>query len=140
MENASKALLISAGVLIAILLLSLFSYMMKQMGHSTSEIYSTLSQHEISEFNQKFLNYEGREDLSIQDVITIVNLAKDNNISEKRPTVIEVKVDGFDWAQKPSEELRALLKQHLDKTYKCSNVIIDENFSLLVKEVRIIQN
>ena len=93
MENASKALLISAGVLLAILLLSLFAYLMRQMGASTSGIYSTLSQHEISEFNQKFLNYEGRKKLSIQDVITIVNLAKDNNEKANRPTIIEVKVD-----------------------------------------------
>ena len=60
MENASKALLIAAGVLIAILILTLFSYLMRQMGSSTSGIYSKLSQREITEFNQKFLNYEGR--------------------------------------------------------------------------------
>lgn len=54
MENASKALLISAGVLIAILLLTLFSYLMRQMGGSTYGIYSKLSQREITEFNQKF--------------------------------------------------------------------------------------
>ena len=60
MENASKALLISAGVLIAILLLTLFSYLMRQMGDSTSGIYSTLSQHEITEFNQKLKKLAGQ--------------------------------------------------------------------------------
>ncbi len=135
MENASKALLISAGVLIAILLLTLFSYLMRQMGDSTSGIYSTLSQHEITEFNQKFLNYEGRDNLSIQDVVTIINLAKDNNEKLNRPTIIEVKVDGSDWSDKTLD----VVKQNLDKTYTCSNVNINQS-TLLVKEVIIKTN
>ena len=135
MENASKALLISAGVLIAILLLTLFSYLMRQMGDSTSGIYSTLSQHEITEFNQKFLNYEGRDNLSIQDVVTIINLAKDNNKKLNRPTIIEVKVDGSDWSDKTLD----VVKQNLDKTYTCSNVNINQS-TLLVKEVIIKTN
>ena len=135
MENASKALLISAGVLIAILLLTLFSYLMRQMGDSTSGIYSTLSQHEITEFNQKFLNYEGRDNLSIQYVVTIINLAKDNNEKLNRPTIIEVKVDGSDWPDKTLD----VVKQNLDKTYTCSNVNINQS-TLLVKEVIIKTN
>lgn len=140
MENASKALLISAGVLLAILLLSLFAYLMRQMGASTSGIYSTLSQHEISEFNQKFLNYEGRKKLSIQDVITIVNLAKDNNEKANRPTIIEVKVDDeLDWSKKTTEELNDLLKQKIDLTYSCTKVETDYS-SLLVKKIIIKTN
>ena len=140
MENASKALLISAGVLLAILLLSLFAYLMRQMGASTSGIYSTLSQHEISEFNQKFLNYEGRKKLSIKDVITIVNLAKDNNEKANRPTIIEVKVDDeLDWSKKTTEELNDLLKQKIDLTYSCTKVETDYS-SLLVKKIIIKTN
>ena len=140
MENASKALLISAGVLLAILLLSLFAYLMRQMGASTSGIYSTLSQHEISEFNQKCLNYEGRKKLSIQDVITIVNLAKDNNEKANRPTIIEVKVDDeLDWSKKTTEELNDLLKQKIDLTYSCTKVETDYS-SLLVKKIIIKTN
>ena len=139
MENASKALLIAAGVLIAILILTLFSYLMRQMGSSTSGIYSKLSQREITEFNQKFLNYEGRENLSIQDVITIVNLAKDNNKSKKRPTVIKVTVDGSDWSNKTSADINSLLEENLDLIYSCTKVEIDSS-TLLVKEIIINKN
>ncbi len=105
MENASKALLIAAGFLLAILLLSLFSLLFRQMGNSTAKVYSKLSEHDISEFNQKFINYEGRginvvrEDeegnkitnpLTIQDVVTLINLAKDNNESYRFPTKIAI--------------------------------------------------
>ena len=138
MENASKALLISAGVLIAILLLTLFSYLMRQMGDSTYGIYSKLSQREITEFNQKFLNYEGRENLSIQDVITIVNLAIDSNKSVKIPSTISVLVNDENWVNKNKTQINDLLKSNLDKQYKCLSVTIN-TATLLVKEVTIIQ-
>ncbi len=93
MENAAKALLISAGVLIGILLLTLFAYVYTHLRNDTSEIYSALNHPEISKFNQKFLNYEGRQDLTIQDVVTIVNLAKDNNEAQRRQTTIKVLVN-----------------------------------------------
>ena len=138
MENASKALLIAAGVLIAILILTLFSYLMRQMGSSTSGIYSKLSQREITEFNQKFLNYEGRENLSIQDVITIVNLAIDSNKSVKIPSTISVLIDNVNWVSKSKEDINDLLKSNLDNQYVCSSVTIDTS-TLFVKEVKINQ-
>ena len=93
MENASKALLIAASVLIGILLLTLFAYVYTKLRTDTSEIYSALNRPEISKFNQKFLNYEGRQDMTIQDVVTIVNLAKDNNEVQRRQTIIQVVVN-----------------------------------------------
>ncbi|MFR2197112.1 MAG: hypothetical protein ACLS5Y_06125 [Clostridia bacterium] len=54
MENASKALIIAGGILIAILLLTLFSYLFGQMASSTSSIYQTIEKHEKDEFNQQF--------------------------------------------------------------------------------------
>ena len=99
MENASKALLIAGGVLIAILILTLFAYLFGQMAENTSNIYNTIEQSEIAEFNQKFINYEGRgigelsdKPLTVQDVATLINLAQDNNKNPKFPT----KLNKFD--------------------------------------------
>ena len=106
MENASKALLIAGGVLLAILVLTLYMYIYTKMANDTSEIYSALNHPETSKFNQKFLNYEGRgtrvildaqgnstfDYLTIQDVVTIVNMAKDNNDAQRNPTTIAVNV------------------------------------------------
>ena len=60
MENASKALLIAGAVLIAILLLTLFSYLITKMSENTARIHAIMEESEITEFNQQFLNYEGR--------------------------------------------------------------------------------
>lgn len=133
MENASKALLIAGGVLIAILLLTLFSYLFTQMASSTSSIYNSMSKHEIDEFNQQFLNYEGKEELTVQDVETLINLAEDARKNKK----IEVKI----WARRyyeNSEEwdlATRMAKKPLEK-FKCQKIIIDEKTSL-VSEVEL---
>lgn len=140
MENAAKALLIAGGVLIAILILSLFAYLTRKMGGSTAGIYSLMSQNEISEFNQKFLKYDGRQDLTIQDVVTIVNLAIDNNTREKRPTSIRVLVNGQDWAANGIDLNQQLLNdqgQEQRSIYVCNEVHINTS-SKLVDQITII--
>ena len=98
MENASKALLISAGVLLAVMVLSLFTYVFFTMSQSTSRIYKEMEETKISEINQKFLNYEAKENLTMQDVISIINLAKNINTNEGKNLSynISVNVHGID--------------------------------------------
>ena len=90
MENASKALLIAGAMLLLILVLTFSVYLVRRIGGQTSELYSDMEQSKIDEFNQKFFNYDGRgtkkdsegkwiNPLTIQDVVSIINLAKDNN-------------------------------------------------------------
>ena len=147
MENAAKALLISGGVLIAILLLTLFSYLIRQMGASTAEIYSKLSEHEISEFNQKFLNYERRgidftldeegnkvyNPLTIQDLVTLINLANNTNESDKFPTTIAIFMDSPSGTNLVSKNYIDLLNQKKDstQTYNCEVVHINEETMLV---------
>ena len=89
MENASKALLIAGGMLLLILVFSLATLIFRRMGAQTSEFYKDMSDTEIYEFNQQFFNYESK-DLRIQDVVSIINLAKDANDRERVPVTIEV--------------------------------------------------
>ncbi len=133
MENASKALLIAGGVLIAILLLTLFSYLFTQMASSTSSIYNSMSKHEIDEFNQQFLNYEGKEELTVQDVETLINLAEDARKNKK----IEVKIWALGYYENSEEWDLAtrMAKKPLEK-FKCQKIIIDEKTSL-VSEVEL---
>ena len=41
--------------------------------------YRQLEDSKRTEFNQQFLNYNGKTDLTVQDIVTIINLAKDSN-------------------------------------------------------------
>ena len=78
MENVTKALLIAAGALLFILLFSLISYLFTQMGEDVSNIYADLTESDVTEYNQVLLNYDGRDDLTVQDVVSIINYALDN--------------------------------------------------------------
>lgn len=139
MENASKALIIAGGVLIAILLLTLFTYLFSKMATGTSKIYDMMEQSEIAEFNQKFLNYKGRNDLTVQDVVTIINLAKDGTDGPNAKASVTVKLDG----NPVTSTVLVLLSRSANSTkpekYTCQQVIVDTD-TLLVKEVQITTN
>lgn len=87
MENASKALIMAASVLLGIMLLSIGVYLFSIFGDFSSQITNALSEKEINEFNAKFYKYQSYKDSSgnwqnlcrAQDIVTIAHLAKENN-------------------------------------------------------------
>lgn len=153
MENAAKALLIAGGVLIAILLLTLFSYLITKMDENTSGIYEMLDAPEISKFNQQFLIYEGRginvvgyekkddgsidknkplyNPLTAQDVATLINLVQDNNKNPKFSTTINVTIDNDDVTE---ISVLAFLNENASKKYKCDEIHINGD-TLLVDRI-----
>lgn len=79
MENASKALLMAASVLIGIILISLMVIMFMNSGNVSGSYDKTISQEEISVFNSNFTKYVGRN-LTIHEVKSIINFAKANGV------------------------------------------------------------
>ena len=83
MENATKALLIAAGVLVAILIISLgigiFNMSSEQVGNAD------LTEYEIKAFNDKFLKYEGTSK-SASEVNAMLKTVFDHNLDEDDPT------------------------------------------------------
>lgn len=122
MENASKALLIAGGMLLLILVFSFATLLFRRMGAQSSEFYKDMSDTEIYEFNQQFFNYE-RNDLRIQDVISIINLAKDSNARERVPVILEVRYLGnvLDLNNVDTKEmLSESINEDNDTKYKCT--------------------
>lgn len=79
MENASKALIMAAGVLIGIMILSLAVYLFATFGSTSAELHKQKETDQLNQFNSQFTSYEGKEDITIYDVITVANLATENN-------------------------------------------------------------
>ncbi len=145
MENASKALIIAGAVLIAILVLTLGMYVFRMMADSSARIYSELEQSEISEFNQKFLNYDQRgikdgdgkaiNPLNVQDIATIIHLSQDNTKSGKLPTKVIVKVETeaeiVEMQDIGEDDINKLLQDNIDKEYYCKNVKINSKTELV---------
>lgn len=143
MENASKALLIAGAMLLLILVLTFSVYLVRLIGGQTSELYSDMEQSKIDEFNQKFFNYDGRgtkkdsegkwiNPLTIQDVVSIINLAKDNNQNSKFPTTVKVKVDGNERQDSTNAQIKEMLANpnNIDAEYSCK-VEYGENKNLV---------
>ncbi len=78
MENATKALLIAGGVLIAILIITLFRSVLQSTNKVSKQYNGAISSEQITTFNSNFTKYLGK-DLTIHDVITICNFAQQNN-------------------------------------------------------------
>lgn len=76
MENASKALLIAGGILISMLVISIGVYLFASYRGLATSHEQTMQADEIREFNVKFEKFEGREDITIQEIVTLVNFCK----------------------------------------------------------------
>lgn len=82
MENASKALLIAGGVLIAMIITSFGVYLYGvYRGHSENMI-AKMTEKEVTEFNAKFTVFEDRE-LTANEVVSILNLIRENNLNNQ---------------------------------------------------------
>ncbi len=140
MENASKALIIAGGVLIAIFLLTLFTYLFSHMAESTSGIYSMLDQAEISEFNQKFLNYEGRgitagtTPLTIQDVATLINLAQEAKNDSRFAATVEIRYGNTNLTESQNYITWLEANKTSNTTYNCKQIHVNTT-TLLVDYV-----
>jgi len=79
MENASKALIMAGTILISIMVVSIAVYIINMFGEYTAGQEQERASRQIAEFNAQFLKYEGRKDITAQDIVTVANLAKANN-------------------------------------------------------------
>lgn len=100
MENASKALVMAGGILLGVLLLTLMVTTFLSSRELSIGYDKTKHTEAIEQFNANFIKYVGKE-LTMHDVITIRNFAKENNV-----TVI------FPDGNGKSDEV--LLKEYLD--------------------------
>lgn len=98
MENASKALIIAGEILIGVLILSLASYIIIQFGSFSKNMNEQMSAAEIRSFNVKFTSFSERANISMQEIATIVNFAKQsNNKYNAKPGdsyYVDVRIDG----------------------------------------------
>lgn len=124
MENASKALLMAAGVLLGILILSLAIYLFVSFGQTSAEINEKNRQQQIVQFNSQYTVYLGRKDLTIYEIRTIVSNARENNEYHNNEAEYKITVtvnglknkrtgaliSGSKMEEKTEEELDAIVK------------------------------
>ena len=84
MENASKALLMAGGILIALLVISLAVLAFKQMSDYQKSQSDLVKTGQLAEFNEQFAQYV-RDDINGIDLVTLANKVMNFNQKESGP-------------------------------------------------------
>lgn len=86
MENASKALIMAAEILIGVMIIAAGVYLFRQFASYSEERYDRIAQTQTAEFNAQFLKFYGKGkdgnpiECTIHDIVSLANLAQKNNI------------------------------------------------------------
>lgn len=136
MENATKAMLIAAGLLIGVMIMSLGVALYNELANYVASSNERIMNNEINTFNTQYTKYLGKSNLTIQDVVTVANMAFENNNNSS--FYIEVYLNG---AQIESEiqninssyYISNLLNNNLEKTYTCNTVDISDTTARVYK-------
>lgn len=78
MENASKALLIAGGILMAVLIIGLLMYVWISVGDYTSQAEDQKLKEQLTAFNKQYEAYQ-RQILRGSDIASVINKIRDNN-------------------------------------------------------------
>lgn len=104
MENASKALIMAAEILIGVMIISIGVYLFNAMGNYSADTTAKMEETQIAQFNNQFLKFYGTSatngskpepiKCTIHDIIGLANLANKTNVA-----------NGFEEVQEPSDNL-----------------------------------
>ena len=108
MENASKALLIAGGVLIAILIVSVLVVTLNIVNSNQRTREKALATEQLAEFNQKYEAY--KKALRGTDIITLKNMAKSEG------NAVTVKVTNG------TEEIDVSIEKNKTAIFACTKV------------------
>lgn len=79
MENASNALMLAAGVLIGVIILSVLVTAFRAGGEFASSYEDRMETTAIARFNEKFFRISAKKQITVHDITTLVNLVEDYN-------------------------------------------------------------
>jgi len=130
MENASKALLLGAGILIGLIVISIGVYLFASYRGSVTPYEQHMQETEIKKFNVNFTKFEGRDDITIQEIVTLINFAKQYEQENEVHITIAVAAipDVINWLNTVvtinSEDKEVeLIQDNSEKIFKCENII-----------------
>lgn len=94
MENASKALLIAASVLIVILLIAMGVKVFNSTSGTTDQVEGTMSSTEVAMFNNKFLQHVGANKSKAQAVSLLNQVIANNSSTSNSRVYVTLQKDG----------------------------------------------
>ncbi len=133
MENASKALIIAGGVFLAIVILVIAVELFVGYAKIAENYEDRLEINEISKINKEFTKYEGREDITIQEIVTAAKTAH----KYKERQLIEVLLSGTtgNLADYNNNQIIEIIKKdsddNVEQNYYKATLESDDNTGLI---------
>ena len=158
MENASKALIMAAEILIGVMIISIGVYLFQMFANYSEENYKKISDTQIAEFNNRFFKFHGKtinsegETVSlkctIHDIVSLANYAQQHNkqyeIEEEggfseNSLYVQIDLEGVrNLEKRENSYLVDLIKQNslIDGTsstkyYECTVCSVNENTQMV---------
>ncbi len=139
MENATKAIIIAGGILLAILVLSIGVTIFITHSDTADALTTRWSTVELNKYNSSFQVYEARTDVTAQDIVSLVSL------SQQRDEAIAVYVRTTTGSVKGNNNLTSwnknklnqFLSDHILTTVKSGDSTINKNtFSYVANSIK----
>ena len=93
MENASNALIIAGTILIALIILTIGVYLAASHARVQESYIQRLTAQEVEQFNSKFLAFENRDDITAQEIVTLIEFKQ--QFKEKNGAATQIVVSGY---------------------------------------------
>ena len=147
MENASKAMLISGGVLVAMLVLAIGVYLFANYSNIALSYEQKIETIEIQKFNANFIKFEGRKNITIHEIVTLANFAK--QYEKQTGTHIKLDIQGktndlinwlndFTTEEENKKIIEELIKKYVDTEFELRDLKYDNSGK--VKSIYFIRN
>ena len=111
MENASKALLIAASVLIVILLIGVGMVIFNSIGSTTDQVGSQAESMAIQTFNAQFTQYEGNS-VSASTVKQLINKINTSNTTSSNQIKIRGEIFTMNGKQYNTTKIKGIINSH----------------------------
>ena len=135
MENATKALLIAAGVLVAILILTIGVTLYAMFSGQARSYNILVSEIEVEKFNSNFNVFLGQSNIKPEDVISVVNKAKEYN---NMVNVLVCKKDTFTIIDTSNSE--QFMEKYLNITFRNEDLSTQYDENGKITKIKFIAN
>lgn len=135
MENATQALIMIGTVLLALLILFMGVTLYGRLNQTSDAYVTKLDTIELQKYNKNFEIYEGRKDLTAQDIITAAGVAHEKDLGTK----VYLKDDDItNWN---NEQKNIFLSGHIllnkadgtvENVFKCKNIVYNDDAMVIL--------
>lgn len=100
MENAAKSIIMVGGVIIGTMVMSIMIYLFSVFGTFSGEMSEKMNAKKYLQFNNNYFQYQGRIDITAQEIKSIINFTKEHNdstgIKYGEEGFINISIDGVE--------------------------------------------